>query len=135
MAGGILFGIILIVALIIVGIGTFLISKARMVVQNADFWTNSIAQFITDVSVTIENFFQLQRGTVERWLLDRAVEIRDCVSRSGDGLLTGSLRYLSVAGRAGTFVVTIVLSEIYGFSCSKSRLLAATGAHRKIISQ
>lgn len=62
MAGGILFGIILIVALIIVGIGTFLISKARMVVQNADFWTNSIAQFITDVSVEIENFFSCSMG-------------------------------------------------------------------------
>lgn len=105
MAGGILFGIILIVALIIVGIGTFLISKARMVVQNADFWTNSIAQFITDVSVEIEKFFQLQHGIVEQWLFDRASELRDCISRSGDGLLTGSLRYLSVAGRAGTFVV------------------------------
>lgn len=62
MAGGILFGIILIVALIIVGIGTFLISKARMVVQNADFWTNSIAQFITDVSAEIENFFSCSMG-------------------------------------------------------------------------
>ena len=38
-------------------------------------------------------------------MFDRASELRDCVSRSGDGLLTGSLRYLSVAGRAGTFLV------------------------------
>lgn len=44
-------------------------------------------------------------GTVERWISDRVAELGECVARSGDGLLTGSLRYLSVAGRAGTFVV------------------------------
>ncbi len=105
MAGGILFGIILIVALIIVGLGTFLISKARTFVQNADFWTESISHLIEGFSAEIEEFFQLQRGTVERWISDRVAELRECVARSGDGLLTGSLRYLSVAGRAGTFVV------------------------------
>lgn len=105
MAGGILFGIILIVALIIVGLGTFLISKARTFVQNADFWTDSISQLITVFSAEIEDFFQLQRGTVEQWILSRAAELVECFTRSGDGLLTGSLRYLSVAGRIGTFVV------------------------------
>lgn len=105
MAGGILFGIILIVALIIVGLGTFLISKARTFVQNADFWTDSISQLITGFSAGIEDFFQLQQGTVEVWITERLAELGECVARSGDGLLTGSLRYLSVAGRAGTFVV------------------------------
>lgn len=105
MAGGILFGIILIVALIIVGLGTFAVSKARTFVQNADFWTESISQLIAVLSAEIENFFQLQQGTVERWITERVAELGDCVARSGDGLLTGSVHYLSVAGRAGTFVV------------------------------
>lgn len=105
MAGGILFGIILIVALIIVGLGTFLISKARMFVQNADFWTDSIEQLIASLSAAVEDFFQIQHGTVERWITERAAEFGECLTRSGDGLLTGSLRYLSVAGRVGTFVV------------------------------
>ncbi|MDE5696699.1 MAG: AI-2E family transporter [Lachnospiraceae bacterium] len=105
MAGGILFGIILIVALIIVGLGTFLASKARTFVQNADFWTDSIAQLIAGLSAEVENFFQLQHGTVELWISNRTAELGECLARSGDGLLTGSLRYLSAAGRAGTFVV------------------------------
>lgn len=105
MAGGILFGIILIAALIIVGLGTFLLSKARTFVQNADFWTDSIARLITGFSAGIEDFFQLRQGTVENWISERVTELGECVARSGDGLLTGSLRYLSVAGRAGTFVV------------------------------
>lgn len=104
-AGGILFGIILLVALLIVGLGTFLISRARMLVQNADFWTDSIARLIAGFSAQIEDFFQLQRGTVEVWISERAAELGECITRSGSGLLSGGLRYLSVAGRAGTFVV------------------------------
>ena len=65
MAGGILFGIILIVALIIVGLGTFLLSKARNFVQNADFWTDSISQLVSNLSAELEAFFALQPGTVE----------------------------------------------------------------------
>lgn len=105
MAGGILFGIILIVALILVGLGTFLVSKARTFVQNADFWTDSIAQLIAGFGSEIDRFFQLQSGTVERWIAERVSDLGECLTRPGDGLLTGSLRYLSVAGRVGTFVV------------------------------
>lgn len=105
MAGGILFGIILIVALIIVGLGTFLISKARTFVQNADFWTENIAQLVTGLGEGIEDFFQIPRGTVEGWISKGTAELGECLARSGDGLLTGSLRYLSMAGRVGTFVV------------------------------
>lgn len=105
MAGGILFGIILVVALIIVGLGTFLLSRAKMVIQNADFWTDSIAQMITSLSAGIENFFQIQEGTVEQWISERLTELAGGLAKSSDGLLTGSLRYLSAAGRIGTFVV------------------------------
>lgn len=105
MAGGILFGIILIAALIIVGIGTFLITKARNFMQNADFWTDSISQLVSSLSAEIEAFFGLQQGTVEQWLSDRITELGACFAQSGDGLISGSMRYLSAAGRAGTFVV------------------------------
>lgn len=105
MAGGILFGIILIVALIIVGLGTFLISKARIFVQNADFWTDNITQLIAGICAEIENFFQLQQGAVENWFSEWAAKLGERLTGSGGGLLTGSLRYLSVAGRVGTFIV------------------------------
>lgn len=49
--------------------------------------------------------FALQPGTVENWLSERFAELGACFAQPGDGLITGSLRYLSVAGRAGTFVV------------------------------
>lgn len=105
MAGGILFGIILLAALLIVGLGTFLVSKARTVVQNADFWTDSISQLVSGLSAGIEDFFEIRRGTVEQWISERLAELGECLTQSGDGLLTGSLRYLSLAGRIGMFVV------------------------------
>ncbi|MDE6916549.1 MAG: AI-2E family transporter, partial [Lachnospiraceae bacterium] len=89
----------------LVGLGTFLVSKARTFVQNADFWTDSIAQLIAGFGSEIDRFFQLQSGTVERWIAERVSDLGECLTRPGDGLLTGSLRYLSVAGRVGTFVV------------------------------
>lgn len=105
MAGGILFGIILVAALFIVGIGTFLISRARLIIQDADFWTDNISQLVSSLSAAIEDFFQLKKGMAESWLTDRLAELRMGLARSGNGLLSGSLRYLSAAGRVGTFVV------------------------------
>lgn len=105
MAGGILFGAILIVALIIVGLGTFLLSKARNVIQDADLWTDAIEQLIAGVGSWIEDFFQMERGTAQQWIFGRADELAHYLARSGDGILTGGLKYVSIAGRAATFIV------------------------------
>lgn len=105
MAGGILFGIILAVALILVGIGTFLMSRARNVIQDIGFITESITEIISDTSVRIEKFWGFNEGSVSRWLEGRISEITGSLVHSGNGLLSGSLRYLSVAGRVGTFIL------------------------------
>lgn len=105
MAGGILFGIILAVSLIIVGIGTFLISRARNVIHDVGFITESISQIISDTSVRIENFWGFREGTVSRWIEARIVEFAGGLAHTGNGFLTGSLKYLSAAGRVGTFIL------------------------------
>ena len=105
MAGGILFGIILVVALIIVGISTFLISKARNVIQDVGFITESISQIISDTSVRIETFWGFREGTVSRWIEGRISELVEGLMHSGNDFLSGSLKYLSVAGRVGTFIL------------------------------
>ena len=140
MAGGILFGIILITALILVGLGTFLLSKARTIIQDADFWTNSFSQLISNVCVGIEDFFQIEGGTVEQWVSQRMEEFGGYLTKSGDGLLTGSLRYLSVAGRAGTFVlvsficVVLFAREIEGWKQGLLNLAAIEPAIDHILS-
>lgn len=105
MAGGILFGIILVVALIIVGISTFLISRARNVIQDVGFITESVSQIISDTSVRIEAFWGFREGTVSRWIEGRISEFAEGLMHSGNGFLSGSLKYLSVAGRVGTFIL------------------------------
>lgn len=105
MAGGILFGIILAVALIIVGISTFLISRARTVIRDVGFITESVSQIISDTSVRIESFWGFREGTVSRWIEGRISEFTGSLVHSGNGFLSGSLKYLSVAGRVGTFIL------------------------------
>lgn len=140
MAGGILFGIILVIALVIVGLGTFLLSKAKMFIQDADFWTDSISQMIASFSSVIEDFFQISEGTVSKWIANWITELGGCIARSSDGLLTGGLRYLSVAGRAGTFVVVsficVVLfaREIEGWQQGLLYLAATSPAIDHILS-
>lgn len=140
MAGGILFGLILLVALIIVGLGTFLLTKARTIIQEADFWTDSISQLIEGLGAGIEEFFQVESGTVEQWLGERFTELGKCFAKSGDGLLTGGLRYLSVAGRIGTFVivsficVVLFAREIEGWQQGLLSLAAIEPAIDRILS-
>lgn len=105
MAGGILFGIILAVALIIVGIGTFLISRARDVIQDVGFITESVSNIISDTSVRIEAFWGFEEGFVSGWLEEWLAELAGSLTHTGNGFLSGSLRYLSAAGRIGTFVL------------------------------
>ncbi len=105
MAGGILFGMILLIALILVGIGTFLVTKARDIVQNVEVWTDSFSHIIVDLGNTIEEFFGIESGTVERWIDTLSNKIGQSLASSGGGLITGSIKYLSVAGSVGTFMV------------------------------
>ena len=105
MAGGILFGLMLVIALILVGLGTFLVSKARTIVQDAEFWRNGIDNLISQFSRGIEDFFQLDKGTVQEWILERIQALGIRLSETQDGLWSGGLKYLSAFGRFGTFVV------------------------------
>lgn len=140
MAGGILFGMILIAALIIVGLGTFLLAKARTIVQEADFWADSISQLISSLSGGIEEFFQIESGTVEQWIGEKIAGLSECLAGTGDGLLTGGLRYLSAAGRIGTFLVVsficVVLfaREIEGWQQGLLSLAALEPAIDRILS-
>lgn len=140
MAGGILFVIMLVIALILVGFGTFLLSKARTIVQDADFWRDGISNIILSLSVGIEDFFQLEEGTVHQWITDRIAGLESCLSTSQDGLLSGSLRYLTEAGRVGTFIVVsfvcVVLfaREIEGWQQGLLRLAAIEPAIDHILS-
>lgn len=100
-----MFGIILAVALVIVGIGTFLISRARDVVRDVGFITESISKLISDTSVRIEEFWGFEQGFVSGWLEERIADFAGSLAHTGDGFLSGSLRYLSVAGHIGTFIL------------------------------
>lgn len=140
MAGGILFAIMLLIALILVGLGTFLLSKARTVVQDADFWMEGISAIISKLSAGIEDFFQMKKGTVHQWMSERVTGIAHNLSGSQDGILFGSLRYLTAVGRVGTFIivsfvcVVLFAREIEGWQQGLLRLAALQPAIDHILS-
>lgn len=112
MAGGILFAIILVAALVIVGIGTFLVMKARDVVQEAGLWTQNISRMISELCEKAETFFGIEYGTLERWISGLLGGLGKSLAASGDGLLTGSLKYLTVAGRVSTFLIVTFICVV-----------------------
>lgn len=112
MAGGILFGIILAVALIIVGIGTFLVSRAREVVRDVGFITESISEIVSDTSVRIEEFWGFKEGLVSGWIEGWISDFMGSLMHTSDGFLSGSLRYLSVAGHVGAFILVTFICVV-----------------------
>jgi predicted PurR-regulated permease PerM len=98
LAGMVLFAIVLAIALIIAGVATFLIGKAVNV-------TDRFMEFFTDISNTIDDFFGLESGALTSWLYKRLENI-------GSGILAGSAKYVSLAGRIGTFVVVSFICVI-----------------------
>lgn len=105
MAGGILFIAILAVALVIVGIGTFLISRAKSVIYDARFIKGSFSDIVYDTSIKIETFWGLDDGTVSRFIDSWIDDVTVSLAHTGNGFLNESLRYLSLAGYVGSFIL------------------------------
>ena len=55
MAGGVLFGFILIIALLIVGIVTFLLSRAREIAANADYIIENFISYLENITYRMED--------------------------------------------------------------------------------
>lgn len=105
MAGGILFGIILLAALLLVGAGTFLVSKARELMRDMESLTESVTRIISDICARAEVFFGLQSGFLEEWIFEKLKTFGGGLTQNGSGLLAGSFRYAAVLGRTVTFMV------------------------------
>jgi predicted PurR-regulated permease PerM len=98
MAGMVMFAIVLTIALIIVGVVTFLTKKVVNI-------TDTFMGLFADVSATIEDFFGLGDGELVSWIYEKLGNI-------GNGILAGSAKYVSLAGRIGTFVVVSFICVI-----------------------
>ncbi len=105
MAGGILFGIILLAAILIVGAGTFLISKARHFAQDVGFIMASLQNAAENICMHIEDFFGLEKGILMMWIQHTAEGIGGSFADSGKGLITGSIKYMAVVGKVSAFVL------------------------------
>lgn len=74
-------------------------------VRDVGFITESISKIISDTSVRIERFWGFEKGSVSGWIEEWISGFAGSLMHTGDGLLSGGLRYLSVAGHVGTFIL------------------------------
>ncbi len=112
MAGGILFGIILLVALILVGAGTFIMSKARNMVQEIDFLTANISNIINSFCERIEKFFGLESGILELWIKNRIDGFGGTLTDTSDRLIADSIKYMAVAGQFFTLIIVTFICVV-----------------------
>ena len=105
MAGGILFAFILAIALILVGIGTFLLSKTRHIIQDFDVLAHNVTNLVNNMCGNVEVFLGMKNGTIRIWANNAMQGIGGSIADTGNGLIKDSFRYVTVAGHLITFVI------------------------------
>ena len=111
-AGGVLFGIFLIMAILLLVLGAFLVSKVRDVLEEADFVLDSINRMKDNICWHLENFLGMKKGIINTWIMERMDSITSSITDTGNGLISGSVRYIAVIGRTITFFLVSFICVI-----------------------
>lgn len=109
MAGGILFGFILMVALIIVGMITFLMSRAKIITQNAYYIQENLVNYIESVTYRMETSIGVEKGTIIGWLEQRADKIGEKIAVESNVWISDGIKYMAGASK---IVVLLLFSMI-----------------------
>ena len=106
MAGGILFVILLILALIFVGVGTFMVSKVQSFVQNMTVLENQIKTFFDSLCRQIEQFTGLSAVMIEEWFAKGLKGISEKLFSTGGGTwISGTWKYIVGIGKMFSFIL------------------------------
>lgn len=105
MAGGILFCMILCIALLIVGVITFLLGKARNLAQNAGYLADSIMLYLKNMTYNLENYIGMENGLIIKWLEDKAAGIGNKIAVESNVWISDGIRYMADLGQAATFFI------------------------------
>lgn len=104
MAGGVLFGFILIIALLIVGIVTFLLSRAREIAANADYIIENFISYLKDITYRMEDSIGIENGILISWLEKKSQGIGDKIAVESNMWISDSIKYMAGAGRVAVFL-------------------------------
>lgn len=106
MAGGILFVILLVMALIFVGIGTFMVSKVQSFMQNMTVLENEVKIFFDSLCRQIEQFTGLSANIIEEWCVKGIKGISEKLFLSGGGTwICGTWKYMVGIGKIFSFIL------------------------------
>ncbi len=112
MAGGILFAIILLVALVLVGAGTFILSRARNMVREMDYLAADISNMISVFCGRIEGFFGLDSGILELWVRNKLESFGGNFTGTGNRLIADSIKYMAVMGQFFTLIIVTFICVV-----------------------
>lgn len=130
-AGGLLFVLLLLVALLLVGIGTFMMSKAQTLAGNVMRIEQACDGLMQNCCGRIEEYMGLAGGSLYTWLSGRIDNLRGFLGIQGSSLITKTVQYLMSMGKILSFLivsficVVLFAREIDGW---KQGLLTAAAA-------
>ena len=130
-AGGLLFVLLLLVALLLVGIGTFMMSKAQTLVGNVMRIEQACDGLVQNCCGRIEEYMGVAGGGLYTWLSGRINNLRGFLGIQGSSLITKTVQYLMSMGKIFSFLlvsficVVLFAREIDGW---KQGLLTAAAA-------
>lgn len=114
MAGGVLFAILLFLILLLIGIGTFLLSRTQDFIRNLTQLETQGMEIISGFCRRLELYIGLRDGSIEAWLQEKLSGILGNLSLEGGAWFANTLRYLAGAGRMFTFgLVTFVCVVLF----------------------
>lgn len=105
MAGGIVFILLLVIALVFVGLGTFMMSKAQTLMGNLGRVEQACGDFVQSCCVQIENYMGLKNGILYIWLENRFYDITKVMGVQSGSLVTKTIQYVIGIGKLCTFLL------------------------------
>lgn len=106
MAGGILFVILLLLALIFVGLGTFMVSRVQSFIRNMTVLENEVKVLSDSICRQIEQFTGLSAIMIEEWFVKGVKGISEKLFSTGGGTwISGTWKYIVGMGKMFSFIL------------------------------
>lgn len=105
MAGGILFVLLLFIALLFVGFSTFMLSKAQSFVGNITRIEETCSLFLAECCSRLETYMGLGEGIMQTWLQERLYRMFGTLGMQSSSWLTQTMHYLVNMGKFCSFAL------------------------------
>lgn len=120
MAGGVLFVLLLFVALVFIGFGTFMLSRTQNFIQNLTKLEEECIELVSGFCHRLEVYSGLDDGVIEAWIQNRISGMFGNLAIESSSWISNTLHYLARMGRLFTFgLVTFICVVLFAREIDK----------------